>query len=188
MNVYDSSQERLKILFNEFDNIYVSFSGGKDSGVMLNLCIDYIRANNLNRKIGVFHLDYEAQYKMTTDYVDEVLAANSDIIEVFRCCIPFKVTTCTSMSENYWRPWETRKKNIWVRSLPEVCLQHYDFNFYNDKMWDYEFQDKFSAWVQETYNCNIQSSWGRIISFYEGEESVSLKKFTKLYWEFFTKK
>ena len=31
-NVYELAQERLKVIFNEFDNIYVSFSGGKDSG------------------------------------------------------------------------------------------------------------------------------------------------------------
>ena len=38
--------------FKEFDNICVSFSGGKDSGVLLNLCIDYIRRNNLKRKLS----------------------------------------------------------------------------------------------------------------------------------------
>ena len=38
-NVYELAQERLKVIFNEFDNIYVSFSGGKDSGVLLNMCI-----------------------------------------------------------------------------------------------------------------------------------------------------
>ena len=59
-NVYELTQERLTMLFKEFDNIYVSFSGGKDSGVLLNLCIDYIRRNNLNIKLGVFFMDYEA--------------------------------------------------------------------------------------------------------------------------------
>jgi len=69
-NVYELAQERLKVIFNEFDNIYVSFSGGKDSGVLLNMCIDYIRKNNLKVRLGVFHMDYEIQYKMTIDYVD----------------------------------------------------------------------------------------------------------------------
>ena len=92
-NVYELTQERLRMIFNEFDNIYVSFSGGKDSGILLELCIDYIRKNNLNRKIGVFHMDYEIQYRMTIDYVDRILEANKDILEVYRVCVPFKVRT-----------------------------------------------------------------------------------------------
>ena len=86
MNVYEAIQQRLKIIFAEFDNVYVSFSGGKDSGVLLNLCIDYIRRHNLNIKLGVLHLDYEAQYQMTTEYVNKTLAGNTDILEVYRCC------------------------------------------------------------------------------------------------------
>ena len=54
-NVYELAQERLDIIFKEFDNVYISFSGGKDSGVLLNLCIDYIRKHNLKTKLGVFH-------------------------------------------------------------------------------------------------------------------------------------
>lgn len=57
-NVYELAQERLGIIFKEFDMICVSFSGGKDSGVLLNLCIDYIRRNHLKRKLCVFHIVY----------------------------------------------------------------------------------------------------------------------------------
>jgi len=152
LNVYDKTQERLKLLFEEFDNIYVSFSGGKDSGVLLNLCIDYIRQNNLNRKIGVFHIDYEAQYTFTTEYVDKTLRDNSDILDVYRCCVPFKVTTCTSMYDIYWRPWEANKRDIWVSDLPEKCYTEKDFDFYKDNMWDYEFQELFSGWYHKRMN------------------------------------
>lgn len=147
MNVYDLSQERLKFIFSEFDNVYVSFSGGKDSGVLLNLAIDYIRNNNLNVKLGVFHIDYEAQYTFTTEYVNKTLEENKDILEVYRCCVPFKVTTCTSMHETYWRPFDPEKKDIWVSPLPENALTQDDFDFYNTEMWDYEFQELFSKWI-----------------------------------------
>ena len=126
-NVYELTQRRLENIFAEFDNIYVSFSGGKDSGVLLNLCIDYIRTHNLNRKIGVLHLDYEAQYKMTTEYVDRMLSQNKDILEVYRICVPFKVTTCASMYQTYWRPWEESMRDLWVRRMPEGCYSVKDF-------------------------------------------------------------
>ena len=41
-NVYELAQERLKVIFNEFDNIYVSFSGGKDSGVLLTVSYTHL--------------------------------------------------------------------------------------------------------------------------------------------------
>lgn len=146
-NVYELAQERLKFIFAEFDNVYVSFSGGKDSGVLLNLCIDYIRKNNLQRRIGVFHMDYEAQYQLTTDYVDRTLARNRDIIDVYRVCIPFRVTTCASMYQEYWRPWDESLHNIWVRERPLECLTKEDFPFYDEAIWDYEFQVRFAEWL-----------------------------------------
>lgn len=145
-NVYELMMQRLEILFKEFDNIYVSFSGGKDSSVMLNLCIQYIRENNLKRKIGVFHLDYEIQYSETIKYVDRVLQENRDILEVYRVCVPFRVTTCTSMYQTYWRPWDDSCKELWVRNMPVDSYQKDDFPFYSPSMWDSEFYILFAQW------------------------------------------
>lgn len=149
MNVYDLSNERLSRVFSDFDNISVSFSGGKDSGVMLNLVIDYIRKNNIRRKISVFHIDYEAQYQMTTDYVDAVLSENLDIIEVYRICLPLVAHCATSMYQSYWQPWEKSKQDIWVRKMPEngINEDNHNFDFYKSGMTDYEFQEKFSLWL-----------------------------------------
>lgn len=152
MNVYEATIKRLKVIFREFDNISVSFSGGKDSGTLLNLCIKYIRDNHLNRKISVLHLDYEAQYEMTTKYVNEVLSENLDILDIYRVCVPFKVITCTSMYQSYWRPWEENKKDIWVRSMPNNAVTKENFPFYNENMWDYDFQQQFSLWLHEHNN------------------------------------
>jgi predicted phosphoadenosine phosphosulfate sulfurtransferase len=145
-NVYERAKQRIALLFAEFDNIYVSFSGGKDSGVMLNLCIQYIRENNIKRKIGVFYMDYEVQYSETIKYVDRVLQANPDIIEVYRVCIPFKVTTCTSMYQTFWRPWDSSCREFWVREMPPNCYTEKDFPFYNSTMWDSEFYILFAQW------------------------------------------
>lgn len=153
MNVYQKTQDRLKNLFDEFDNIYVSFSGGKDSGVLLNLAIDYIRANKLNRKIGVFHIDYEAQYQMTTNYVDLELEKNQDIIEVYRICLPLAAQCATNMTKSYWIPWDSDDKNLWVRDMPThvgvINEINCPFNWFLKGMQDYEIQQKFSSWLHE---------------------------------------
>lgn len=148
-NVYELAQDRLDIIFREFDTICVSFSGGKDSGVLLNLCIDYIKRHNLKRKLCVFHMDYEIQYKVTIDYVDRVLEEHKDMLEVFRVCVPFKVTTCTSMHQTYWRPWDPDMEKLWVRPLPADAMTVENFPFYRENMWDYEFQVLFAKWLHQ---------------------------------------
>lgn len=151
-NVYELAMERIKFIFDEFDHVYISFSGGKDSGVMLNLALKYLKDNNLNRKITLMHLDYEAQYEMTTKYVAQMEEEFKDYLNIYHVCVPFKVTTCTSMYQSYWRPWEEDKKEIWVRDLPENAMTKNDFPFFNENMWDYDFQEKLSTFIHEKEN------------------------------------
>lgn len=53
-NVFEATMERIKFAFDNFDNIYVSFSGGKDSGLLLNMVLDYKRKHNIKKKSAFF--------------------------------------------------------------------------------------------------------------------------------------
>ncbi len=152
INVLQAAKKRLQFIFENFDNIYISFSGGKDSGVLLNLAIEYARETSALHKLGVFHLDYEAQYTATTDYVDAVYASLSKEIKRLRCCVPVKCATSTSMFETHWRPWEESKRALWARAMPQECLTHKDFNFITENMSDYAFQKEFSGWYHKQQN------------------------------------
>ena len=145
MNVYQALRERIRRIFGEYDYVYLSFSGGKDSGVLLNACVEHIR--QYGGRMGVFHMDYEVQYSLTTEYVDEMLSSNRDILDVYRCCVPFKVGSAASMYQRFWRPWDPCVR--WVREMPVEYLGTEAFDFYTPQMWDYEFQECFSFWLRK---------------------------------------
>lgn len=148
MNVYEAALSRLEILFKEFEHILIAFSGGKDSGVMLNLCLQYMQEHGIQRKVGVVHIDYEAQYEMTTQYVDAVLASQPELIEVYRVCMPLRVPCATSMHQKHWTPWDTSERDIWVRDMPPngIGLHNHSFDFWKPGMTDYDFQERFGTW------------------------------------------
>ena len=82
-NVYEATQQRLRLIFEEFDNIYVSFSGGKDSSLLLNLTLDFRRKYYPEKKIGVFHQDFEAQYTVTTEFIERTFERIKDEVEPY---------------------------------------------------------------------------------------------------------
>lgn len=149
MNVYEAAIKRLNIIFDNFEYVYVSFSGGKDSGVLLELCAKV--AKERGRRFGIFHMDYEAQYTKTTDYVLRTLERFKDESDIYHVCVPFKVTTCTSMFQSFWRPYDPEKHDLWVKDMPNDAMTDKDFPFYQKRMWDYDFQDAFGEWLAEQH-------------------------------------
>lgn len=153
INVYDAAQKRLKECFDEFDNILVAFSGGKDSGVLLNMAYDYAKKTNQLDKLGMYFLDYEVQYNYTIEYVTRTFEKYDDI-KRFWLCLPNDVPTATSMYEGSWTPFDKEKRDIWVRDIPD-----YDFVITEDNAeWnykphtiDYQAQEDFTKWYSSKY-------------------------------------
>ena len=149
-NVYDATQERIKFAFENFDNIYVSFSGGKDSGLLLSLVLDYKRRHNIKKKIGVFHQDFEAQYQLTTEYVTKMFDDNIDDIEPYWVCLPMGSRCAVSNYQMYWYPWDDEKEALWVRPMPDkpyiINLKNNPFEFYQYKMPQEDLYAEFAKW------------------------------------------
>jgi len=153
MNVYDATQERLKIIFNDFENVLIAFSCGKDSGVVLNLAYDYAKKNNMLHKLAFYYEDYEANYQSTHDYADRTFK-DIKVDRKYWLCLPISAACSVSMYEPRWIPWDKDKKDIWVRKMPE-----YDY-VVNEDNCPYEFikgtkgfdaRIQFSTWFGEKY-------------------------------------
>ncbi len=154
-NVYEAVQERLNFIFENFDNIYVSFSGGKDSGLLLNMVLDYKRKHNIEKKIGVFHQDFEAQYELTTEYVTKMYDDNIDDIEPYWVCLPMGSRCAVSNYQMYWYPWDDKKEDLWVRKMPDrpyiINLKNNPFDFYRYKMAQEDLYAEFAKWYGRTH-------------------------------------
>ena len=71
-NVFDEALKRINWLFDEFENIVVGCSGGKDSTVVLNLCLKVAEERN-RLPLTVMFIDQEAEWQHTIDYMKTVL-------------------------------------------------------------------------------------------------------------------
>lgn len=136
-NVYEAFQQRIKLIFEEFDNIYISFSGGKDSGLLLNMVLDYQKAYYPDRRVAVFHQDFEAQYTVTTEYVEKTFERIREDVEPYWVCLPMATRTALSSYQMYWYPWDDKKEESWVRPMPD---KDYVINLDNNPMMTYRYR------------------------------------------------
>lgn len=152
MNVYEAFLQRLDFIFKEFDNIFVSFSGGKDSGLLLNLVLDYKKKYYPDRVIGVFHQDFEAQYSYTTKYVEKTFERIKDEAELYWVCLPMATRTALSNYQMYWYPWDDKAKDLWVRPIPDydyvITLENNPITTYHYRMHQEDLAKQFGRWYK----------------------------------------
>ena len=151
-SVYEAFLERMEFIFREFDNIYISFSGGKDSGLLLNLTLDYRNKYYPDRKIGLFHQDFEAQYTVTSEYVERTFERVKDQVEPYWVCLPMATRTALSSYEMFWYPWDDTKKESWVRAMPQkeyvVHLDNNPITTYRYRMHQEDLARQFGRWYK----------------------------------------
>lgn len=151
-NVLQESIKRIEYTFDEFDKIYVSFSGGKDSTIMLHLVMD--EAIKRNKKVGVLLVDLEGQYKLTMDHVDKCIDMYKNHIEIFWVCLPIHLRNAVSVFDPFWMCWDPEVKKDWIREKPEMAIKDSSFfDFFVDGMEFEEFVPLFGEWYAKGEKC-----------------------------------
>ncbi|CEP83397.1 MULTISPECIES: hypothetical protein [Clostridia] len=118
--------------------MFISFSGGKESALLLQLVIDYKKRNNLSTKIGVFNQDFESQYQVTTEFVEEIFEKYISDIEPYWVCLPMDLRTSLSNYQLYWYLWDDKNKDIWIGNFPDkpyvIHIENNPFYLYKYRM------------------------------------------------------
>ena len=120
VDVLTSAKERISYTFDNFEKICVSFSGGKDSAVMLHLVMD--EAIKRGVKVGVLFIDWECQMKMTIDFCEKMFDLYVDNIEPFWVSLTMKTWNATSQYEPEWTAWDENKSKIFVAPVSEFVV------------------------------------------------------------------
>lgn len=143
-NVLTEARKRISDTFDTVERVYVAFSGGKDSSVMLHLVME--EAIKRNQRVAVMFIDFEAQYAATIEHIHEMFALYKDHIDPHWVCIPMLLRNAVTNYEPRWTCWEPGKEDLWLRQKPEGCKTEKDYPFGIAGMEFEEFIVLFGEW------------------------------------------
>jgi len=109
-NVYDAALDRIRWLYDEFEEVVVSFSGGKDSTTVFNLALQVAREKG-RLPLKVLFLDQEAEWQSVVDYVREI--GQTPDVQLLWYQIPLKLFNSASSDADWLHCWEPGAE--WMR-------------------------------------------------------------------------
>lgn len=151
-DVYSAAKERIAWTFDNFERVYLSFSGGKDSTVMLHLVME--EAIKRKRSIGLLFIDLEGQYKLTIEHIQKCYDLYANYVEPFWYCLPIHLRNAVSVYEPHWVCWDKSQEEKWIRTPPEIAETNTDYlHFFREGMEFEEFVPLFGEWYGRGRSC-----------------------------------
>jgi predicted phosphoadenosine phosphosulfate sulfurtransferase len=145
ISVLEAARQRVSDMFENFPCVYVSFSAGKDSSVMLDLVA--AEARRRGRRFGLLLIDLEAQYKLTIEHAEERFSALGDVADPYWICLPLHLRNATSQIAPYWVCWDPEQRETWVRQPPSRAITDGSvFPWFRAGMEFEEFIEDFGHW------------------------------------------
>lgn len=115
MNVLDAALLRLEWVFDTFERVCLSFSGGKDSSVLYHLAATVARRKG--RQFDVLFIDWEAQFSLTIEHIQVMKERYRDVTRRFYwVALPLTTVNSVSQFQPEWTAWSPGVE--WVRQWP----------------------------------------------------------------------
>lgn len=148
IDVLTAARERIAWTFETFPRVYVSFSGGKDSTVMLHLVAD--EARRRGRRFGLLFVDLEGQYKLTIDHVADCYQRYADLIDPYWVALPIHLRNAVSAYQPQWICWDPEARADWIREPPaDTITDPKTFPWFRSGMEFEEFVPAFGEWYSQ---------------------------------------
>ena len=153
-NVLEAALERYDIIFSEFNYVYLSVSGGKDSSVMLQLAAR--KAREHGKQFDVLFIDLEGQYQATIHHLEELLITYADAIrQVYWVCLPISLRNAVSILQPKWICWDKADKKKWIRPIPNnqwiINEKNCPWEWFRHGMEFEEFTPLFAKWYADQH-------------------------------------
>ena len=128
-----AAEKRVSFLFDNYDNIQLAFSGGKDSTVLFHLINE--EAKRRNRKFYLYFQDQEAEYQGTIDMVEWAMSQPNVIPLWYQ--VPIFMTNAASHQQLFLWAWGEGEK--WIREKHPLAIHSienkYPKRFYKFNLW-----------------------------------------------------
>lgn len=118
-NVYEAAKKRLNFVFDEFEDVYVAVSGGKDSTIALYMTLEV--AKERGRRVGMFFLDQEFEWQGSIDIIREWEKIPE--VDTYWLQAPLRMYNSNSALLPYVEIWDESRKDKWMREKEPNSIQ-----------------------------------------------------------------
>lgn len=126
-SVLDAARRRVSFIYDNFQDIKVSISGGADSSTLAHLMLE--EAKRRNRKVGLFFLDEEVMYQSCVDQVTHIIEdwATDNVVPLWLQA-EFNLTNATSYSDSHLIAWEPGQHQKWMRPKKSYAIKFHPWD------------------------------------------------------------
>ena len=173
-NVYEAALERIAWLFDEFPNVVVSVSGGKDSTVIFELALRVAREKG-RLPLQVMFIDQEGEWASTVEQM-QYMMHHKDVKPMWYL-MPLRLFNATSGEDHWLMCWDPASEADWIHPL-DPASEGYRVNDYGTD----RFKDLFGAIINKEFAGTPTANIGGVRAEESTSRLVGLQHLAKYKW------